>query len=58
MRENDPKRVAYSLGDYKFSPPPVSTAYWNYDNWIEWITNHGVFNNLDFYRRKLNQCSI
>lgn len=32
------KQVAFRLGLYKFSPPPVPTAQWDEAAWIKYIT--------------------
>ena len=39
----DEKRKAYRDGRYNCEVPPVSTAYWNEDDWIRFIEKTGGF---------------
>ncbi len=31
----------YRRGYYQFEVPPVHTAYWGKQDWINWIDGHG-----------------
>ena len=37
------KACKYTLGDYKFTPPPVSAHLWTIQDWINYIDSNGVW---------------
>jgi len=53
------KQVALIKKDYYIKNlPPTNTYIWNTYDWIEYINENGIFYNLDYHRRCVNQCSI